>query len=292
MTQERTPDDRPGLTKPSGAATPARVESLNARRQSPENRAKPVRRQIASEDLDLIVRRAAEIQNKRGNAASQLLTEEEVVEIGRQVGLEPGHVRRAMAEVHAESLAPERPPGNRILDLIAGDSRVEVRRVVAGEPTLIQQQVEMLLREREKLSALRRRPTRSVWEASAGIMDRLDRFMNFSGKEYALAETRQVELAVAETEPGWSLVTLAADLANKREEVLYTAGSCVAVAAILAAAFTGIEAGYASILTLGSALLAGLAGAAAAVPSVRWTVGKRRNRVELILEGLIDQVDR
>jgi hypothetical protein len=97
---------------------------------------------------------------------------------------------------------------------------------------------------------------------------------------------------VAETEPGWSLVTLAADLANKREEVLYAAGSCVAVVAILAAAFTGVEAGYDSLLTLGSTLLAGLASAAAAVPWVRWTVGKRRNRVELILEGLIDQVDR
>jgi hypothetical protein len=252
----------------------------------------PPRRQVAAEDLDLIVRRAAEIQNKRGSPGSQLLTEEEVVEIGRQVGLEPEYVRRAMAEVHAESLAPTPPPGNRILELLAGDARVEVRRVVAGEPTLLQQQVEMLLRDREKLSALRRRPTRSVWEASAGIMDRLDRFMNFSGKEYALAETRQVELAVAETEPGWSLVTLAADLANKRDEVLYTAGSCVGVAALLAGAYTGVEAGYASVLTAAIALLAGLVGTAVAVPWMRWAIDKRRSRVELILQGLIDQVDR
>src|SRR5690606_13470967 len=223
--------------------------------------------------------------------ASQLLTEEEVVEIGRQVGLEPAHVRRAMAEVHAESLAPKPPQGNRILDLVAGDARVEVRRVVAGEPTLIQQQVEMLLREREKLSALRRRPTRSVWEASAGIMDRLDRFMNSSGKEYALAETRQVELAVAETEPGWSLVTLAADLSNKREEVLYTAGSCVGGAAILAAAFAAMEGGG-IFFSVVSGVFVGLVSVAVAVPWLRWSVGKRRERTAVILEGLIDQVDR
>jgi len=289
MTKENTAGNKPAL--PSIVA-PSRVECLNARRQLPDSQVTPPRRQIAAENLDLIVRRAAAIQNKRGSPGSQLLTEEEVIEIGRQVGLEPEHVRRAMAEVHAESLAPERPPGNRILDLIAGDSRVEVRRVVAGEPTLVQQQVEVLLRDREKLSALRRRPTRSVWEASAGIMDRLDRFMNFSGKEYALAETRQVELAVAETEPGWSLVTLAADLANKRDEVLYTAGSCVAVVAILAAVFVGADAGYASPLAPGVGLLAGVASAAVAVPWIRRTVDKRRNRVELILEGLIDQVDR
>lgn len=288
MTNEKTGE---AASSPPSSVTAPKVESLNARRQATELKSGPGRRQVASEDLDLIVRRAAEIQNKRGSSASQLLTEEEVVEIGRQVGLAPEYVRRAMAEVHAESLAPKRPPGNRVLDLIAGESCAEVRRVVAGEPTLIQQQLEMMLREREKLSPLRRRPTRSVWEASAGIMDRLDRFMNFSGKEYALAETRQVELAVAETEPGWSLVTLAADLGNKREEALYTAGSCVGVAAILASVFTAMD-GYGIILSSFAGLFAGLASSAIAVPWLRWSVGRRRERVALLLEGLIDQVDR
>jgi len=293
MTKEITATSKGGS---ASAAAPSRVENLNSRRSPTDAQGTQSRRQVAAEDLDLIVRRAAAIQNKRGGPGSELLTEEEVIEIGRQVGLEPDHVRRAMAEVHAESLAPKRPPGNRILDLIGGDSRVEVRRVVAGGPTVIQQQVEMLLRDREKLSALRRRPTRSVWEASGGIMDRLDRFMNFSGKEYALAETRQVELAVAETEPGWSLVTLAADFANKRDEVLYTAGSFVAVAAILAGVFVGVQAGYASVLAWGAGLFAGLlvgvTGGGVAVPLMRRTVDKRRNRIELILEGLIDEVDR
>jgi hypothetical protein len=289
MTSEKTTGETASQV---AAATPPKIESLNARRQATDQKAGSGRRQVASEDLDLIVRRAAEIQNKRGNGSSQLLTEDEVVEIGRQVGLEPAHVRRAMAEVHAESLVPKPPQGNRILDLVAGDARVEVRRVVAGEPTLIQQQVELLLREREKLSALRRRPTRSVWEASAGIMDRLDRFMNFSGKEYALADTRQVELAIAETEPGWSLVTLAADLSNKREEVLYTAGSCVGVAAILAAAFAAMEGGYGIFFSVVSGGFVGLVSVAVAVPWLRWSVGKRRERIAVILEGLIDQVDR
>lgn len=290
MTQEHRPDRKMTAPEAPGEA-PARVESLNARRHAPDSRAQATRRQIAAEDLDLIVRRAAEIQNQRGTPGSQLLTEEEVVEIGRQVGLEPGHVRRAMAEVRAESLAPKLPPGNRILDLIAGDSRVEVRRVVAGEPPLIQQQIEMQLRDREKLSALRCRPTRSVWEASGGMMDRIERSMNFSGKDYVLADARQVHLAVAEIEPGWSLVTLAADFANKRDEILYTAGSCVAVAGILAAIYSAEESGYGFILAAGVALLVGLASATIAIPWVRWAVDKRRSRVELILESLIDQVD-
>lgn len=285
MTRTNSPDA-------TGGKTPASVESLNARRHSPDSPGAPSRRQIRAEDLEPIVRRAAEIQNKRGNPGAQSLTEQEVIEIGRQVGLEPEHIRRAMAEVRAESLSPKLPPGNRILDLLAGDSRVEVRRVVAGDSALVQQQIEMQLRDKEKLSPLRRRTTRSVWEASGGVMDQIERFMNFSGKEYALAEARQVHLAVAEIEPGWSMVTIAADVANKRDEALYTAGSCVAVAAILAAVFTGEEVGYAIMATTGTALLVGLISAAVGIPWARWTLDKRRERVELMLEGLLDKVDR
>ncbi|MEX2124764.1 MAG: hypothetical protein WD795_12795 [Woeseia sp.] len=180
-----------------------------------------------------------------------------------------------------------------ILELIAGSSRVEARRVVAGDPTTIQQQIELQLRDQEKLSALRRRPLRSVWEASPRVMHRLERSLNLSGKEYALAEARQVQLAVAETEPGWSLVTLAADVANKRNEILYSAGSAVAILAIFGAVFTASsEPGYVVLLAAGAALLAGLSAIAASIPWVRWTLNKRRARVELILESLLDQVDR
>jgi hypothetical protein len=291
MTRGNEPDEGSTGSKSPGGDAAARVESLNAHRPAEGRRATPARRQIPAEDLEPIVRRAAEIQNKRGNPGSQMLTEEEVVEIGRQVGLEPAYVRRAMAEVRAESLAPGHPPGNRILDLLAGDARVEVRRVVAGEPTLIQKQVEIQLRDREKLTALRHQPLRSVWEASAGVMDRLERFMNFSGKEYALAEARQVHFAVAEIEPGWSLATLAADFGNKREELLYTVGGVVAVVAVFAAVFTG-DSVSSVILTAGAALLAALASAAVGVPWLRWTMKKRCDRIELILEGLLDRADR
>jgi hypothetical protein len=290
MTTRNTSDEGARGPKPASSDAPATVESLNAHRQAQDRRATEVRRQIPAENLEPIVRRAAEIQNRRGNPGSQWLTEEEVVEIGRQVGLEPAFVRRAMAEVHAESLAPARPPTNRVLDLIAGESRVEVRRVIAGDPARIHKQVEMQLREREKLTALRRQPLRSVWEASVGVMDRLERFMNFGGKEYALAEARQVELAVAEIEPGWSLATLCADFGNKREDLLYGVGSCVAGAAILAAVFAGNSASSV-LLSVGAFLLAGAACLALAVPWMRWSMRKRSDRVEVILEGVLDRAD-
>ena len=276
-------------------ATPARpeaaaaIESLDARRRGREGGEAPDRRRIPAEDLEPIVRRAAELQNRRGSPGAQSLTEAEVIEIGRQVGLEPDYVRRAIAEARAEALAPEAPTGNPLFDLVAGAGRVEIRRVIPGDPALIQQQIELQLREREKLGSLRRRLGRSVWEASSGTFARLERFLNFSGREYALAEIRQVDLSVAELEPGWVVVTVAGDVGNKRDEALYGVAGGVLAAAILAffvaAENNSIAAG------LGAAVAVALLGAAIGVPWLRWTVTRRRARIGLLLEGLVDQAE-
>ncbi len=276
-------------------ATPARpeagaaVESLNARRRAPQSSEMPPRRRIPAESLEPIVRRAAELQNRRGSPGAQSLTEAEVIEIGRQVGLEPEYVRRAIAEAHADALAPEAPAGNPLFDLVAGAARVEIRRVIPGDPAFIQQQIELQLREREKLGSLRRRLGRSVWEASSGTFARLERFLNFSGREYALAEIRQVDLSVAELEPGWAVVTVAGDIGNKRDEALYGVAGAVLGAAILAffvaAENNSIAAG------IGAAVFVALLGAAIGIPWLRWTLARRRERIGLLLEGLVDRAE-
>lgn len=269
----------------------AGIESLNARRRAQEAGETPARRRIPAEDLEPIVRRAAELQNRGGSPGAQSLTEAEVIEIARQVGLEPDYVRRAMAERHAESLSPKPPAGNLLLDMLAGAGRVEVRRVVAGDPATVQQQIEVQLREREKLGSLRRRLGRSVWEASSGTFARLERFLNFSGREYALAEIRQVDLSVAELEPGWSLVTVAADIGNKRDEALYGVTGGVAAVAIVTFLVAAESAGDSIAIGIGFALLVGLLGAAIGLSWLRWNVERRRERIGLLLEGLVDRAE-
>ncbi|HET6628357.1 MAG TPA: hypothetical protein VFG91_01135 [Woeseiaceae bacterium] len=281
---------RDGRT-PGRTEGPADVESLNVRRRAHDGGETPARRRIPAEDLEPIVRRAAELQNRRGSPGAQSLTEAEVIEIGRQVGLEPDYVRRAIAEVHAESLSPQPPTGNLLLDMLAGAGRVEIRRVVAGDPALIQQQIEVQLRDREKLGSLRRRLGRSVWEASSGTFARLERFLNFSGREYALAEIRQVDLSVAELEPGWSLVTIAADIGNKRDGALYGVTGGVAAAGIVAFLIAAESAGGSIVVGIACALLVGLPGAAVGLSWLRWNLARRRERIGLLLEGLVDRAE-
>lgn len=289
MTKSNKSETNTNQPESRAAVASSGVESLNVHRQALEPGHSGSSRRIAPEDLDQIVRRAAEFQHKHGEPGSQLLSEQEVIEIGRQVGLEPAHVRRAIAEVRADSLAPKQPPAPRLLSFVAGPSRVEVRRVVEGEPDRIQRQLELVLRDQEKLTAVRQRPMRSLWEPSGGLLAKLERGLNFSGKGYALANASQVDLTVAELEPGWTLVTLGADFVRERDEILWTMAGIVGFAMIFAGVLVGKDIGF--FLGALVALLIGMVGVMAVTPWVRMVMGKRRARGELMLEAVLDQVD-
>lgn len=266
-----------------------KVEQLHPGRED----GRGARRRIAAEDLESIVRRAARMQQRAGEPGQQSLTEDEVIQIGRQVGLEPDHVRRAMAEVHAESLLPAPDPDSRLFSLLAGDARLPVRRVVPGEPEVIQQRLEAVLADEENLTPLRRRPGRSVWEPSGNVFDRVQRSLGLDGRSYALARARHVDLSVAELEPGWTLVTATADLTRERNEALSGGGFGALFAVVAAGVLTySTDLEHAMALAFGSAVLTAMAAAAVAIPWMRWHMAEKRARIKLGLEGLLDWVDR
>jgi hypothetical protein len=249
-------------------------------------------RRIAAEDLERIVRRAAQMQQRAGEPGQHSLTEADVLQIGRQVGLEPDYVRRALAEVHAESLMPAPPTDARLFGLLAGDARVPVRRVVPGEPEGIQQQLEAVLENEENLKPLRRRAGRSVWEPSSNMFDRVQRSLGLDGRSYTLAQVRHVDLAVAELEPGWTLVTATADLTRERNEALAGGGFGALFAVTAAGVLThSMDMEQAFQLAVASAGLTAMVAAAIAIPWMRWHMGEKRARIALGLEGLLDRVD-
>lgn len=104
----------------------------------------------------------------------------------------------------------------RLFSLLAGDARLPVRRVVPGEPEAMQKRLETVLEEKGGMRPLRRRPGRSVWAPSSNVFDRMQRSLGLDGRSYTLAKARHVDLAVAELEPGWTLITDTADLAGHR----------------------------------------------------------------------------
>lgn len=239
-------------------------------------------------DLERVIRRAAEIQLDAGEGGREILTEDEVLRIGREVGIEPRHVRRALAEVRAESLVPELPDRTGMASALWGEAVVRSSRVVPGDAEEVQRKVEEHFRGEESLQSVRRRSGRSLWEPAGGLVSKMQRALDVGGKGYELAEARSVELAVVDLEPGWSLVTLTVDLANLRRDqaIAWTAG---ATPVLLAG---GVMASLALGFPMALALVgAGGGVAAASTLGAGWTLEKKRRRYRLVVEGLLDRLE-
>lgn len=246
---------------------------------------------IPSEQLERIVRRASELQRQQGVDEPGALTEDEVMRIGAEVGLESKYLRRAIAEAHAESLLPPSTMDLPLLDSLCGSACVRVKRVVAGSGETLQRRIEAQLSERESLKVLRRRNGMSAWEPADGWIAHLQRGLDFSGHGYHLADARSVELTLAPLERDYSMVSLTADLGNQRNGHLISwagglGGSALALVFVGAKKF-GLGLAMTSVL--------GLAAAAIAIVGIaigtRWSLSNLRRRTLLKLESVLDRVD-
>lgn len=242
---------------------------------------------LPADRLEHVIRRAAELQHAAGEGSPDTLSGDEVVRIGREVGLEPQHVRRALAEQRAESMLPDLPEDRLPLQWL-GSGIVRGSRAVPGDRRGVQEKVEEHFRTRESLRAVRRRPGRSLWEPAGGLMSKMQRTLDVGGRGYELAEARSVELSVSQLEEGWSLVALTVDARNLRSQhgVNWVAGS----SAVWLFGFAVLEMGLGLPAVLSGPLAAaGTAGSAAA--GGRWSFGKKRRRLRLVVSGLLDRLE-
>lgn len=243
---------------------------------------------LPADRLEHVIRRAAELQHSAGEASPDTLSGEEVLRIGREVGLEPRHVRRALAEQRAESLLPELPRDD-ALPRVLGRGLVRASRAVPGARREVQETVEEHFRTRESLQAVRQRPGRSLWEPAGGLLSKMQRTMDIGGRGYELAEARRVELAVSQLEEGWSLVALTVDARNLRSQlaVNWLAGS----APVWLFGFLVLEMGMGLPAVVSGPLAgAGVLGTGAA--GGKWSFSKKRRRLELVVSGLLDRLER
>ncbi len=245
-------------------------------------------KRVSSGDLERVIRRATELQFDEGSEIADLPVEE-LVRIGEEVGLEPRHVRRALAEVQAESLLPALPTDAGLALRLWGEGVVRHSRAVRGAPADVQARVERHFEEKESLKRVREQPGRSVWEPATGLLRQMQRTLDVGGHGYELAKVRNVQLAVEGLEEGWALVTISADLRNVRAQQ--------ATGWMIGLGLTGVGAAVALLLTatgpgvvLSPVLVAGaIAGGSLAAGR---TVRRARGRIELVILGLLDRLER
>lgn len=187
-------------------------------------------RQLTTQQLEAVIRRAVELQS--GPASREEgVSENEVIRIGQELGLEPAAVRRAIAEVRTRAPAEQGALGRAMGPGVARAARV-LRRPAAGTGL----RIETYLRESELMMVQRRFPDRTRYLRDSSLGAGLARFAKGFERSRQPLDLKQLDVAVSALDADSCLVEVSVDLAGQRTGLVAGAlGGGGSIAAGLAA---------------------------------------------------------
>lgn len=242
-------------------------------------------RNISREALERIIQRAAELQAGELDTGESL-TEQELLKLGAEVGIDGRFLRQALYE---EASGP-RTGETGFVARWFGPGVVGAGRVVPGEREAIERAVDAWMTEGEALTVKRRLPDRTVWERQKGFFAEMKRGFGVGGKSYQLAKAEDVTVVITPLEQGFCHVEISADIRDKRNGV---AAGTLATSGVLGA--MGV-----AVLTLATLPLFGLAVLGvppllgAALTPYAGTKAQRRFAAGMLLaiEQVLDRLER
>lgn len=244
----------------------------------------PLPARIDRAALERIIKRAAELQ-AGSRDIGDVLTPDEVIRLGTEVGIPQGYLQQALLE---ETSRVDLGGGEGFWDRAIGPGQVSAQRVVRGTLEEIQDGLLRWMEENELLTITRQQSGRLAWEPLRGFQAAMRRSAAALGggrKPFMLARTDAVNATIVPLEPGYCNVLLTASVRKER-------GSFIGGAA--AASLAGVAAG-AALAVMSPFLLI----AVAPLPfgfGIAWGIGRRYRpvaaRVQMGLERPLDHLER
>jgi hypothetical protein len=250
---------------------------------SDPTRPKPPARTLDRSSLERVLARAAELQSGPNDTGEEF-TEEQLLELGKEVGLSPQHLRQALAEERTRSTVPDDESG--VAAALFGPSRVRAARTVPGKPTDVLSAIDAWMQRQELLIVKRHHADRIVWEPRQDFLVGLKRAFKAGGRDYALSRAFEVSATVIAVDDSRVQVGLDADFRTSRSRSTQqtAASSLVGAAATTSLFFMGVAAVVAAAPVVIVPAI-GIAGA-------RAYQGRVVTRAQLALEQLLDQLER
>ena len=240
--------------------------------------------------LERVLARASELQAGTGDAGESM-TEEQLIELGKEVGLSPEHVRQAIAE-EATRVAVQQPEGTGPSGVF-GPMTAWAQRVIAGSQADVLARIERYMQNEESLTVRRRFTDRVTWEARRDIVGSIRRGFGIGGRRYALARADETGATVVPVDSGRVLVRLDATFAESRRRSVLGGGSLAGAGLVggsglvaVAASFPGSSMPIAMLIGGAWAAMGG-AGFAAVAKSYRSSV----KHAQLALEQALDRLE-
>jgi hypothetical protein len=239
--------------------------------------------------LERVLARAAELQGSGGDGSDGALTEAQLLEVGREVGLDAASLRQALAEERTRVAVPE---AGGVAGRLAGPAVATASRVVNGTPESLLATLDDWMQREECLKVRRRHAGRMTWEAQRGLVAQAKRALGPRGRGYDLARAGEVGATVAAVDATRTVVRLDADLGPARTAALRAGAASAATGAAAAAAVgvVGTVAGAALLALLPLAVVPAIAGIGAGAA----VAGRHRStaaRAQLALEQVLDRLE-
>jgi hypothetical protein len=234
---------------------------------------------ISREALERIIKRAAELQ-AGAQDIGEGLSQDEVLQLGKDVGIPARYLQQAMLEEQTRTLV-EAPGG--LWAWLMGPRTLSADRVVPGDRAAVDRALTRWMEEEESLQIKRRYPDRTTWEPKAGAFATIQRALGSKGRRFALASAEEVAGQVTQLEPGFCHVRLLADIRPSRARRLKGGAVVSALGAFATVAFA---------VTLGPVALLPAAVLFPTAAAIMRHHRAENERVQVAMEQVLDRLER
>jgi hypothetical protein len=233
--------------------------------------------------VDRVLARALELQaSGSGDSAAEQLTEAQLLELAKEVGLDAVNLRQALAEERTRVALPDE---RGVLASLYGGAYASAQRTVGGTPAQVLKALDDWMQRQEGLVVQRYfQSERIIWESSRGVLGKLRRAV--SGRGHAFARASDVSATAIAVDPARVHLRLDARLLDYRT-LMAQQNAAVAGASIV---------GGGILAVLAFPIAAVLAPVIVAVPSgfalARGSHQRSVERAQLALEQVLDRLER
>ncbi len=254
----------------------------------------PIPHPLDRSALERVLGRAAELQAQESGTGEGALTEEQLLEIGKEVGLSSQHVRQALAEERTRLALPEE---SSFVGGIAGPAVATANRTVHGDAARVMAMLDDWMQHEECLQVKRRFPDRTTWEPRRGFLGDLKRGLNFGGRRYSLSRATEIAATAIPIDAGRVLIRLDADFSSSRSKRVAGGGATAATgvlggaAPMMLGAFLLPEPTLAFFIVTGLAALGGTAAGIGGGYSIAKSHQQVMARAQLALEQILDSLE-
>jgi hypothetical protein len=243
--------------------------------------------------LERVLARAAELQSASGEETERdTLSEAQIEELGKEVGLSAQHIRQALAEERVR-IDPT-PAQSSAAGQFFGVEVLETQRVIRGKPERILAAIDRWMQKEEGLKVKRQRPDVIAWEPLRGMFGSLRRM--FGTGDFALTRAEEVSATVVATDEEFTLVRLHASFrvlrAAMRNRTAVGTGLGVAASGAAVAVAMVVPVVLSPLLWVPLAAVPAIVSGAGSYYLAKQAYQEALQRGHLALEQVLDRMER